>query len=313
MAEKEIHVVTGAFGFSGKYIAKRLLDADFEVRTLTNSQRRENPFGGLVKAYPFNFNDPDKLAASLSGARVLYNTYWVRFNYSDFSLSLAVENTKRLFEAAGKAGIRRIVHISILNASEESSFEYFKDKAIVERLLKETGLSYSILRPAVLFGREDILINNIAWFLRHFPVFDIFGNGNYKLQPIHVDDLARLAIDEGRKEENRTIDAIGPETYTYRELVRTIGRAIGKERLIMSVSPEIGYIASTAVGKLFGDVTITWDEIRGLMANMLYSDSPPAGATKLGEYLKENASTIGLRYSSELARRKNRLLSYEHL
>jgi uncharacterized protein YbjT (DUF2867 family) len=313
MAEREIHVVTGAFGFSGKYITRRLLDAGLEVRTLTNSQRRENPFEGRVKAYPFNFNEPDKLTESLRGASVLYNTYWVRFNYADFTFSLAVENTKRLFEAAGKAGISRIVHISILNASESSPFEYFKDKAMVERLLKESGLSYAILRPAVLFGKEDILINNIGWFLRHFPVFDIFGSGNYKVQPVSVDDLAWLAVEEGRKDENRIIDAIGPETYTYKELVGTIGRAIGKERLIVSVSPEIGYIASTAVGKLFGDVTITWDEIKGLMANLLYTDSPPAGAMKLSDYLKENASNIGLRYSSELARRKNRVLSYEHL
>jgi NADH dehydrogenase len=313
MAEKEVHVVTGAFGFAGKYIARRLLEAGFEVRTVTNSQRRENPFVGRVKAYPFNFNDPERLVESLRGAKVLYNTYWVRFNTANFSFSLAVDNTMKLFEAAGKAGIRRIVHISILNASESSAFEYFKDKAIVERLLKESGLSYAILRPAVLFGKEDILINNIAWFLRNFPVFDVFGNGNYKLQPIFVDDLARLAVEEGLKEEDRVIDAIGPEMYVYKELVRTIARTIGKERLIISVSPEIGYIASTAVGRLFGDVTITWDEIRGLMANMLYADSPPAGTTKLSDYLRENASTIGMRYSSEMARRKNRQLSYDHL
>ncbi|MGO9379282.1 MAG: SDR family oxidoreductase [Dissulfurispiraceae bacterium] len=313
MNEKKIHVVTGAFGFSGKYIAKRLLDAGLEVRTLTNSPQRENPFGGLVKAYHFNFNDPEKLGESLRGATVLYNTYWVRFNYDGFSFSLAVANTIKLFEAAKKEGIRRIVHISILNASESSSFEYFKDKAVVESLLKQSGLSYAILRPAALFGKEDILINNIAWFLRHFPVFDIFGNGNYKLQPIYVDDMACMAVEEGLKEENHIIDAIGPETFTYKELVRAIGRAIGKERLIMNVSPEIGYIASTVVGKLFGDVTITWDEIRGLMVNLLYTDSPATGTTKLSDYLKENASTIGLRYASELARRKNRLLSYEHL
>lgn len=311
--EKEIHIVTGAFGFLGKYIAKRLLDAGFEVKTLTNSMRRENPFEARVTAYPLSFSDTARLVESMRGASVLYNTYWVRFNYADFSFSLAVENTRKLFESARKAGISRIVHISILNASEGSSFEYFKDKAVVERLLKQSGLSYSILRPAVLFGREDILINNIAWFLRNFPVFDLFGNGSFKLQPIHVDDIALLAVAEGQKDENSVIDAVGPETYTYKELVKTIGNVIGKERLIMSVPPEIGYIASAAVGKLFGDITITWDEIRGLMGNLLYSDSPAVGTTKLSDYLKQNASTIGLRYSSELARRKNRLLSYEHL
>jgi uncharacterized protein YbjT (DUF2867 family) len=313
MAEKEQNIVTGAFGFSGKYIARRLLDAGFEVKTLTNSPRRENPFEGRVKAYPFNFTDPEKLVESLRGAAVLYNTYWVRFNYTGFAFSGAVENTMRLFEAAKKADVRRIVHISILNASEDSTFEYFRDKAMLERMLREIGISHVILRPAVLFGKEDILINNIAFFLRRFPAFDIFGDGSYRLQPIHVDDLARLAIEEALKDEDHVIDAIGPETFTYKELVGTIAQAIGKERLLVSVSPEIGYIASTVIGSLFGDVTITWDEIRGLMANLLYTNSPPAGTTKLTDYLRENASTIGLKYTSELARRKNRSESYDKL
>ncbi len=313
MADKEQHIVTGAFGFSGKYIAKRLLDAGFEVKTLTNSLHRENPFVGRIKASRFNFTDPERLVDSLRGASVLYNTYWVRFNYSGFSFSGAVENTMRLFEAARKAGVQKIVHISILNASEDSPFEYFRDKAVVEKMLRESGISHAILRPAVLFGREDILINNIAYFLRRFPVFDIFGDGTYKLQPIYVGDLARLAVEEARKDENHVIDAIGPETFTYRELVGAIASAIGKERPLVSVSPEIGYIASTVIGKLFGDVTITWDEIRGLMANLLYTNSPPVGTTRLTDYLRENSSVIGLKYASELARRKNRTKAYEKL
>jgi NADH dehydrogenase len=310
MAEKEVHVVTGAFGFAGKYIARRLLEAGFEVRTVTNSQRRENPFEGRVKAYPFNFNDPERLVESLRGARVLYNTYWVRFNTANFSFSLAVDNTMKLFDAAGKAGIRRIVHISILNASESSAFEYVKDKAIVERLLKESGLSYAILRPAVLFGKEDILINNIAWVLRRLPAFGVFGDGNYRLQPIYVDDLAALAVEQGRSRENVVINAIGPETFTYRELVTAIGQRIGKERPIVSVPPWFGYAVGRLLGKFVGDVVITKDEIEGLMADLLYVDAPPAGHTVLTEWVKAHAGTLGRRYTSELARRKDQVSAY---
>lgn len=310
---KDIHVVTGAFGFSGKYITERLLDAGHEVRTLTNSLHRENPFGGRVEALPFNFDNPERLAESLAGASVLYNTYWVRFNYPGFSYSAAVANTRRLFDAVKKAGVGRIVHISIVNASEDSPFEYFRDKAILERYLENSGISFVILRPAVLFGKEDVLINNIAYFLRHFPVFQIFGDGSYKVQPIHVDDLAKLAVEEGQKSGKPIIDAVGPETFTYKELVRTIGRNLGQERPLVSVSPEAGYASSLLIGKLLGDVIVTRDEIRGLMANLLYTDSAPTGTTKLTDYLKENASTIGLKYASELARRKNRMKAYEKL
>src|SRR5512136_2844884 len=103
MAERELHVVTGAFGYSGKYIAARLLQAGHRVRTLTNAVGRPDPFGGQVEARPLHFTDQAKLVESLRGAAVFYNTYWVRFNYGDFSHSTAVENTLKLFQACRKA------------------------------------------------------------------------------------------------------------------------------------------------------------------------------------------------------------------
>lgn len=304
MSHKETHIVTGAFGYTGKYIARRLLEAGYQVKTLTNSPNRFNPFGDKVKAYPYNFDNPDKLIESLLGATVLYNTYWVRFNHRDFTYSSAVSNSLKLFEAAKKAGIKRIIHISVTNPSEDSPFEYFRGKAKLERLLIESGLSYTILRPALLFGKGDILINNIAWLLRNFPIFGIFGDGNYRLQPIYVDELAKLAVDEGQKTENRIIDAIGPETFSYRDLVKEIGKAINKNRPIVSLSPTMGYLVGWFVGKIVQDITITRDEIKVVMSNLLYTHSLPVGKTKLTDWLKENSSTLGLRYASELARRK---------
>lgn len=305
-----LHAVTGAFGYSGKYIAHRLLDRGAEVITLTNSIHRENPFGDRVRAFPFHFDEPDKLEETLRGVSVLYNTYWVRFNHKGFTYADAVRNTQTLFRAAKVAGVERIVHISITNPSEDSPLEYFSGKARLERDLIESGLSYAILRPTVLFGKEDILINNIAWGLRRMPVFGVFGDGRYKLQPIYVDDLARLAVEQGGRTENGTIDAIGPETFTYRGLVETIGEAIGKRRPIVSVPPSVGYIVGWAVGKLVGDVMITRDEIRGMMDNLLYVDSPPAGHTKLTDWIRAYASTLGLHYTSELARRTDRRSGY---
>jgi NADH dehydrogenase len=313
MADQELHVVTGAFGYSGKYIAERLLRDGRRVRTLTNSVQRANPFEGRVEAGPFHFDNPEQLVRALCGAQVLYNTYWVRFNYADFKHAAAVENTLKLFDAAKQAGVGRVVHVSITNPSEDSSLEYFRGKARLERALRESGLSYAILRPAVLFGGEDILINNIAWVLRRLPVFGVFGSGRYRLQPIHVDDLARLAVEQGREQDNRTIDAIGPETFTYRDLVREIGVIIGKRRPIVSVPPSFGYLTGWLLGKLVGDVLITRDEIDGLMQDLLCTNSPPAGETRLTDWARQHADTLGQRYASELARRRNRQLSYEQL
>jgi NADH dehydrogenase len=314
MQLSDIHIVTGAFGYTGKYIAARLLREGVRVRTLTNSVNRANPFGGQVEAHPFNFDAPDKLVESLRGATVLYNTYWVRFNYkADFKHALAVENTRKLFDAAKQAGVHRIVHVSITNPSEDSPLEYFSGKATLERALIESGVSYAILRPAVVFGKEDILINNIAWALRHLPVFGVFGDGAYKLQPIYVDDLAALAVTQGKSRENRMIDAIGPETFTYRELVRTLGEIIGARRPIVGVPPWFGYAVGSAISRLQGDVFITREEIDGLMCGLLCTDSPPAGATRLTDWVRASAATLGVKYASELARRNNRESAYENL
>ncbi len=300
----ELHAVTGAFGYSGRYIAARLLDAGHRVITLTNSVHRASPFGDDVKAYPLNFRDPIALAAALRDVDVLYNTYWVRFNYGSFSHAEAVENTRTLFDAAQEAGVKRVVHISITNPSADSELEYFRGKAQLEAALKASGLSYAILRPAVLFGGRDILINNIAWMLRRFPVFGVFGDGEYRLQPIHVDDLARLAVEHGARDEAVIVDAIGPETFAYRNLVAAIGQAVGKSRLIISIPPWLGYHAAVLLGKLLSDVVLTREEIRGLMAGLLCVDSPPMGTTRLTDWAAEHRDVLGVRYASELGRRR---------
>ncbi len=310
MSNNKIHAITGAFGYSGRYIASRLLEQGRTVITLTNSLNRANPFGGSVRAFPLSFGEPDKLAAALAGVDVLYNTYWVRFNHRLFTHTQAVENTLILFDAVRRAGVRRVVHVSITNPAEDSPLEYFSGKARLERALKESGLSHAILRPTVLFGREDILINNIAWALRRFPFFAIFGDGSYRLQPIHVDDLAELAVAEGERSENVIVNAIGPETFSYRELVKAVGNAIGRPRPLVNVPPRLGCLLGKMVGWFMHDTFITREEILGLMAELLCVTTPPVGKTPLTAWMKKNGGTLGLRYASELDRRRDRQMPY---
>jgi NADH dehydrogenase len=306
----ETCAVTGAFGFSGKYITAKLLENGINVRTLTSSAKRQNPFGDKVEVLPFNFDKPDQLVESLKGIKVLYNTYWVRFNHTGFKHSEAVDNSIILFEAAKKAGVERIVHTSITNPSVTSEYEYFRGKAILENELLKSGIPHSILRPAVIFGKEDILINNIIWTIRTLPVVAIFGDGKYKFQPIFVEDYAELAINEGKVTGNRTIDAIGPETLSYNEIVKLICKILGKKRILMHVSKGFGVFASKIVGKLVGDIVLTNDELGSLMQGLLCTDSHPAGTTKLSEWIENNKETAGKTYTSELARRVDRTKAY---
>jgi uncharacterized protein YbjT (DUF2867 family) len=303
MPDADLHVVTGAFGYSGRHIAQRLLGEGKRVRTLTGHPERPNPFGERVAAHPFNFDEPGALVESLRGADVLYNTYWIRFPRGDMTFERAIENTMVLLRAAQEAGVRRIVHLSVTNPSTDSPWPYFRGKAVVEDAIRASGISYAILRPALLFGGDDVLINNIAWMLRHLPVFAVFGDGKYKLQPIHVDDLAKLAVDLGAREDNVVTDAIGPETFAFGDLVRTIKRAIGSRALIVHTPVWPVMLLTKLIGYATGDVVLTRDEVEGLMRGMLATDSPPSGKTRLTDWLRENADTIGRRYGSELRRR----------
>ncbi len=304
MSTQERHAVTGVFGYSGRRIALRLRAEGRAVVGLTNSPDRDGVFGGGLPVHPLDFDRPDDLARALEGAEVLYNTYWVRFNHRRFTHARAVRNTELLFAAARRAGVRRIVHVSITNPDEASPLEYFAGKGRLERVLRETGIPHSILRPAVLFGGGDILINNIAWALRRLPVFAVFGDGRYRLQPIHVDDLAALAVAEGKAAGERVVQAIGPETFTFRELVEHIGEIIGRRRPMIHVSPALGYAACRLIGWCVRDTFLTREEIAGLMAGLLAVDAPPAGATRLSDWVASVRDTLGLRYASELARRR---------
>jgi NADH dehydrogenase len=306
MVDGSLQAVTGAFGYSGRYIAQRLLNRGLPVVTLTNTRPRRDPFQGRVRAAPLDFASVPTLAESLRGVDVLYNTYWVRFDHGEFSHGAAVRNTKRLFRAAVEGGVRRIVHVSITNPSLESSLPYFRGKAELEQALVTSGVSYAILRPTVLFGREDVLINNIAWMLRRFPVFAMPGDGRYRLQPIYVDDLAGLAVSAGGGHGDSVTDAIGPETFTYRELVEIIGESIGSPRTLVSAPPWLVHGMGHVLGVALRDVVITRDEIQGLMEERLYVQSPPAGSTRLSEWARDHAAELGRTYASELARRRRR-------
>jgi NADH dehydrogenase len=302
VAENELNVVTGAYSFTGKYIARRLLFGGKKVRTLTGHPRREHPFGDMVPASPFNFGDPAALVESLCGATTLYNTYWIRFELGRTTFEQAVANTETLLQAARKAGLRRFIHISAANADENSPFRYFRAKALAERAVRDSGLSWAILRPTILFGRESILFNNIAWLLRRFPVFAIPDSNQSELQPIYVDDVAELAIRAGEEEKNPCIDAGGPEVFAFDRLVRLMAETIGTRVRLLRVNPKRMLRFTRMLGGMVKDVLLTEDELEGLARNLLISPAEPAGHTPFGEWLTENASALGLGYFSEMER-----------
>jgi uncharacterized protein YbjT (DUF2867 family) len=293
--------VTGAFSYSGKYITKRLLDRGEEVITLTNHPNRD-PFHGKVKAYPLDFDEVG-MTKSLQGVDVLVNTYWVRFDKGENTQPRAVENTRKLVNAAKAAGVKRIVHISIANPSADSKLPYYWGKAANEKAVTDSGLSYAILRPTVLVGMgEDILINNIAYLLRRFPFFFIPGSGTYGIQPVYIEDLADLAVEAVYSKENYVIDAVGPDVYTFKDLVKLVGKKIGAERPVISLPPRLALLGAQFLSLFVKDVILTPEEVDGLMANLLVSKHPARAKTAFKDWLEANKNVVGRTYASELQR-----------
>jgi NADH dehydrogenase len=297
-----VDVVTGAFSFTGRAIAEELLDRGRKVRTLTRRDAAGDPLAALIERAELQFRDEEALRSALVGVDTLFNTYWVRFAHGTTTFDRAVDNTRLLVRAAKSAGARRIVHVSVTNPSLASSLPYFRGKAEVERDVADSGLSYAIVRPTLVFGPRDILVNNIAWGLRRSPVFPIAGDGTYRVQPISVEDTATICADAAVGEENAVLDAAGPETMSYEELVRLVAAAVGSKARIVHWPAGLVLALARATGAVRRDVLLTAEELAGLRASLLVSDEPPLGRASFRSWVAANGEALGRGYVSELAR-----------
>lgn len=301
MTDTGLDAVTGAFSYSGRAIAARLAEQGRRVRTLTGHPERA-PAGTGIEVRPLDFDDPVALAGSLRGVTTLYNTYWIRFARGRTDHDVAVANSRTLFSAARRAGVGRIVHVSITNPSIESPYPYFRGKALVERALAETSESFAVVRPAVIFGGDGVLLNNIAWLLRRFPVFPVGGDGGYRVRPVHVDDLARLCVRAGEESSDTLVDAVGPERPTFRAMVEMIGDAIGHRPPIVPVPALAVPLLAAVVGLAVSDVLLTRDEYLALEGGLADTDGEATAPTRLSEWLAANGAGLGASYANELVR-----------
>jgi NADH dehydrogenase len=301
-----VDVVTGAFSYTGSFIARRLLAAGRHVRTLTNNPSPPPDLAGRVVTAPLDFDDAEGLVRFMRGADTLYNTYWIHSNYGADAFADAVRRSQRLFAAAQKAGIRRLVHISIANPTA-SGHPYYASKAKLEEALRSSGISYGIVRPTLVYGEGDVLINNIAWVLRHFPIFAIPGDGAYRLQPVHVDDVAAIAVTAGLADENLAVDAAGPDTLRFEELVRMLRRAVESRAVLLKTAPALALAGARVVGFIARDALLTREQLDDLRAELLISHEPARGIIRFTEWLPRQQAFLGLRYASAQTRHQPRL------
>lgn len=294
-----IDLVTGAGGYTGSYISDRLLAHGRGVRTLTRETASVDP---PVQPFPYRFDDPDHMQEAFAGVDTFYNTYWVRFGRGSVTHDDAVRNSLALIATAKRSGVRRLVHVSIMNPSLDSPYSYHRGKAVVEEALVASGMEYAIVRPSVLFGGNDILLNNVAWLLRHLHVFAIPGDGTYPLRPTHVEDLAELMVRLGGARESTTTNAGGPETFEFGDLVRRIKDATGARALVVDLPKALVLPVLPIVNAITGDVTIHRTELDALMEGLASCDGPPAGTRRLTDFLTSHGHTLGTTYANEVRR-----------
>jgi NADH dehydrogenase len=293
--------VTGASSYTGRYIARELLARGRSIRSLAR-HHDAGLFAAPVEWRQLEFSRPHELAEALTGIDTLYNTYWIRFPRDGQRFESAVQNTRVLIDAARQAGVRRVVHISVSNADPSSPFPYFRGKAATEEIVRESGLPYAIVRPTLVYGVEDILIHNMAWLLRHAPIYMIPGDGRYRTRPVYVGDVAGIAVDAAAGTTNLVTDAAGPEVFTYEELVQAIRTAVRSRSGLVHVPPFIALAAAWSLKPLVRDVIVTSEELNGLMNEVVMSDEPPKGTTRFLDWLHEHAEELGRKYASELKR-----------
>jgi uncharacterized protein YbjT (DUF2867 family) len=232
----------------------------------------------------------------------LYNTYWIRFPRGAVTWETVLENTRVLLRAARAAGVRRLVQFSVSNASEQSPFPYFRYKALVEREVRASGLSHAIVRPTLIFGRDDILVNNVAWALRRFPFFLVPSAGDYRVQPVAAEDVAALATAAARRTDDSLVDVAGPDVYTFAGLVGAIRASIGSRSRPVRCPPPVVLALAGLAARLQGDVLLTRDELGALAADLLVSPAAPAGRVRFADWLAENGSALGSGFVSERKR-----------
>lgn len=263
MAEKLL-TVFGGTGFLGRRIAVQALGSGWDVRVAARNPA-PGVFAGQARQpeqLAVDIRDPEAVAAAVRGAAGVVN-----------AVALYVEDRHESFETthviaaghvaqAAKRVSARLVHVSGIGVDRRSRSAYIRARALGEERVLDAYPDSVILRPSALFGPGDALVSTMTSMIKWLPLVPLFGEGDSRVQPVHVDDVARAVLAAMARDEARgtTYELGGPEVFTYRELLEGIARRLGRRRWFKPVSYRTWNLLAVLASPLPGP-PITRDQL----------------------------------------------------
>lgn len=231
--------IFGGTGFLGRRVVCHLRDSRFAVRIATRHPDRAHSLfsghGSSIESVHADVNDETSVAAAVSDAWAVVNavSLYVERGKHTFR-SIHVEAAERLARLARQAGVERIVHVSGIGADARSASPYIRSRGEGEVAALHAFPSATIIRPAIMFGPGDALVTPLSKMLGRMPLFPMFGRGQTKLQPAHVEDVAEAIARVLQAAHSRAaFELAGPHVYTYESLLKTIAASMGRKPLLL--------------------------------------------------------------------------------
>lgn len=269
-------LVTGATGFVGRHLVRALLAAGHQVKALVRSPEKAtqilgDPLGdaaGRLQTVAGDVLAPASIVQAVAGCDAAVHLVGIIKEKRGATFrDLHVRGTANVLAAATRAGVSRLVHMSALGARDGAQTGYHQTKWEAEELVRNSGLRAVIFRPSIIYGPGDEFVNMLAGLIRRVPVFPVFGDGCYRLQPVWVEDVAyfftRALEVEGAVGE--TLEVGGPQRLTYGELVAEIMRVTGRRRPQVHLPLNLTRRIIAAAQRVRAPLPVTSDQLTMLL------------------------------------------------
>lgn len=236
-------LLTGATGFVGSHILKRLIDQHIKVRCIVRSISNARILDSKgIDVHKGDVTDMASLNGSCKGVdTVIHLVGIIREGKGITFEKVHYQGTANILEESKKSGVRKFIHMSALGTRVDAVSRYHKTKWQAEEVVKNSGIDYTIFRPSIICGPEDEFVNMFAKMMRRSPVIPVIGSGNHKMQPIYVEDVVSsfLKTVDNDKTIGKIYELGGPDALTFNDILKTIADVIGRNIMLLHIPTGI--------------------------------------------------------------------------